>query len=135
MGFLDRSKPLQDLPRFGDLSETDMQRICEAGREVKVPAGWSLIGESTPPDQVYLVIDGELEVVRHGTKIAELGRGDIVGEIGVTAHRLRTGTVTAKTALEMLHLTHSAFQELYDGLPAFRSAVDATVDQRLAELD
>lgn len=135
MGFLDRSKPLQDLPRFGDLSEADMQRIVKAGREVKVPAGWSLIGESTPPDQVYLVIDGQLEVVRHGTRIAELGRGDIVGEIGVAAHRLRTGTVTATTPLEMLHLTHAAFEELYDGMPAFRKAVDTTVEQRLAELD
>ncbi len=81
------------------------------------------------------MIDGQLEVGRHGTRIAELGRGDIVGEIGVAVHRLRTGTVTATTPLEMLHLTHAAFEELYDGMPAFRKAVDTTVEQRLAELD
>jgi len=134
MSFLKRSRPFHDLPRFGNLSEAEMQRVCEAGREVHVPEGWSLLTESTPPDQAYLVVDGRLEVRRHGRRVAELGRGDIVGEIGVAAHRLRTGTVTALSPLEMLHLTQDSFQKLYDDLPAFRSAVDETVESRLREL-
>jgi CRP-like cAMP-binding protein len=134
MSFLKRSRPFHDLPRFGDLSEAEMKRVCEAGREVHVAEGWSLLNESTPPDQAYLVVEGTLEVKHHGKKIAELGRGDIVGEIGVAAHRLRTGTVTAVTALEMLHLTQKAFQQLYDDIPAFRAAVDETVESRLREL-
>ena len=128
MSFLKRSRPFHDLPRFGDLSEAEMKRVCESGREVHVPE------ESTPPDQAYLVVEGTLEVKHHGKKIAELGRGDIVGEIGVAAHRLRTGTVTAVTALEMLHLTQKSFQQLYDDIPAFRAAVDETVSSRLSEL-
>ena len=134
MSFLKRSRPFHDLPRFGHLSEDEMKRVCEAGREVHVPEGWSLLSESTPPDQAYLVVEGTLEVKHHGKKVAELGRGDIVGEIGITAHRLRTGTVTALTPLEMLHLTQQAFQKLYDDIPAFRSAVDETVSSRLQEL-
>jgi CRP-like cAMP-binding protein len=134
MSFLKRSRPFHDLPRFGDLSEAEMKRVCESGREVHVPEGWSLLNESTPPDQAYLVVEGTLEVKHHGKKIAELGRGDIVGEIGVAAHRLRTGTVTAVTALEMLHLTQKSFQQLYDDIPAFRAAVDETVSSRLSEL-
>lgn len=134
MAFLHRSKPLADLPRFGDLSEREMREVVEAGREVHVPEGWSLLKEATPPDQAYLVIDGRLSVMRHGEQVAELGRGDIVGEIGIAAHRLRTGTVTALTPLEMLHLTRPAFQDLYDRIPAFRSAVDSTVETRLRQL-
>jgi CRP/FNR family cyclic AMP-dependent transcriptional regulator len=134
MGFSNHPEPFTDLPRFGSLSADEMRTVCEAGREVHVPEGWSLLSESTPPDQVYLVIDGTLEVVRHGERIAELGRGDIVGEIGVAAHRLRTGTVTAVTGLEMLHLTHGAFSRLYDDIPTFRQAVDATVEERLSDL-
>lgn len=134
MSFLKRSRPLHDLPRFGDLSDAEMRKVCDAGREVHVPEGWSLLNESTPPDQAYLVIDGRLEVKHHGKRIAELTSGDIVGEIGLTEHRLRTGTVTALTSLEMLHLTQKAFQGLYDGMPAFRAAVDETVKSRLGEL-
>jgi len=134
MGFLDRSKPLSHLPRFGDLSDSDMKAVCKAGREVNVPERWSLITESTPPDQVYLVIEGKLEVVHHKERIAELGPGDIVGEIGVAAHRLRTSSVRAMTPLVMLHLTGEAFSKLYDSIPAFKSAVDSTVSERLSQL-
>jgi CRP/FNR family cyclic AMP-dependent transcriptional regulator len=134
MSFLKRSKPFEDVPRFGDLSKDEMQRVVDAGRAVHVPKGWSLLNESTPPDQAYLVIDGSLEVVHRGKRIAELGRGDIVGEIALTAHRLRTSTVTALEPLEMLNIPHEAFQELYDDIPAFRDAVDKTVESRLSEL-
>jgi CRP/FNR family transcriptional regulator, cyclic AMP receptor protein len=134
MGFLSRSKPLQHLPRFGDLSEAEMRRVCEAGREVNVPEGWSLLNESTPPDQAYLVIEGRVSVKQHGKEVAELGRGDIVGEMGVARHRLRNGTVTALTPLVMLHLTGEAFKGLYDGMPAFKTAVDETVATRLGGL-
>jgi CRP-like cAMP-binding protein len=134
MGFLDRRKPLRDLPRFGHLSDADMRKVCDAGREVNVPERWSLLTESTPPDQAYLVIEGRLQVVHHGRKIAELGPGDIVGEIGLAGHRLRTGGVTALTPLVMLHLTGQAFHDLYDGVPAFKEAVDTTMEERLAEL-
>jgi CRP/FNR family transcriptional regulator, cyclic AMP receptor protein len=134
MSFLKRSKPFEDVPRFGNLSKEEMQRVVEAGRAVHVPKGWSLLNESTPPDQAYLVIDGKLEVRHHGKVIAELGRGDIVGEIALTAHRLRTSTVTALEPLEMLNIPHDAFQELYDDIPSFREAVDKTVEERLGEL-
>jgi CRP-like cAMP-binding protein len=134
MGLLHRSKPLADLPRFADLSTDEMKRVVAAGREVRVPAGWSLLNESTPPDQAYLVIDGELEVRHQHKLVATLGRGDIVGEIGIARHRLRTGTVTATSPLEMLHLTQEAFQGLYDDIPAFRAAVDRTVEERLSQL-
>ncbi len=134
MSFLKRSKPFEDIPRFGDLSKDEMKRVVDSGRPVHVPKGWSLLNESTPPDQAYLVIDGTLEVVHKGKRIAKLERGDIVGEIALTAHRLRTGTVTALEPLEMLNIPHEAFQELYDDIPAFREAVDKTVESRLSEL-
>ena len=31
----------------------------------------------------------------------------------------------------MLHLTHEAFDKLYEGMPKFREAVDKTVAERL----
>ena len=131
MGFLHHDKPLKDLPRFGDLSQADMRKVCDAGREVNVPEGWSLLIESTPPDQAYLVIDGRLQVVQHGKQIAELGRGDIVGEMGVTKHKLRNSSVTGLTPLVMLHLTKESFNDLYKNLPSFHSAVDSTMADRL----
>lgn len=130
MGLLNWPRPLRNLPRFGDLSTAQMREVCEAGQEVNVPEGWSPITQSTPPDKAYLVIEGRLAVVTDGTQVAELGAGDIVGEMGLRDRRLRTATVTAVTPLTMLHFTPAAFRDLYDRMPAFRAAVDGAIAER-----
>ncbi|MQA77414.1 MAG: cyclic nucleotide-binding domain-containing protein [Streptosporangiales bacterium] len=133
MGFLEWPRPLRKLPRFGDLSEKEMREVCDAGQEVAVPQGWSPIAQSTAPDKAYLVIEGSLAVVADGDQIAELGPGDLVGEIGIRERRLRTATVSALTPARMLHFTPAAFRALYDRIPAFRDAVDGAVAVRQAD--
>lgn len=130
MGFLRGSRPLAQLPGLADLTSGEMREVCGAGSEVTVPDGWSLIAQSTPPDKAYLVIEGRLAVLANGEQVAELGPGDLVGEIGLREHRLRTATVTARTPLKLLHFTPEAFSGLCDRIPAFRAAVDSTVSAR-----
>ena len=67
--------------------------------------------------------------------VARLGRGDVVGEIGLVARRLRTATVTALTDLETLAFPRADFQRLREESPAFDAWVSRTARQRLAEED
>jgi CRP/FNR family cyclic AMP-dependent transcriptional regulator len=126
---LGRTSP-RDLPLFADLSGRDIRDIFRAGEEVSVPAGWSLILESTPPDAAYLILSGTAAVREKGQEIAVLGPGDIAGEVGVRKNQLRTATVTAKSRLQLLHFTREKFDELTRRLPAFRDAIDATIAER-----
>lgn len=133
MAFLKRPERLKELPRFRDLSDAEMRQIAEAGTIVTVPEHWSMIGEGGPPDQVYLIVEGRVSVTSHGKELAVLEPGHIVGEISQTQHILRTATVTALTPLELLHITPEAFKDLCVKVPAFQQAVDATVEERLAD--
>lgn len=135
MAILKRPERLKDLPRFGALSSGEMRKIAGAGTIVTVPERWSMIWEGSPPDQVYLIVEGRVSVTRGGKEIAQLEPGHIVGEISASEHVLRTATVTALTELELLHLTPAAFGELRRSIPAFQRAVDATVTERLADRD
>jgi CRP-like cAMP-binding protein len=65
-----------------------------------------------------------------GEEIAELGPGEIAGEVGVRQNRLRTATVTAKSRLQLLHFTREKFDDLTNRLPAFRKAIDETIAER-----
>ncbi|MGH3735433.1 MAG: cyclic nucleotide-binding domain-containing protein [Micromonosporaceae bacterium] len=132
MGLLQDPKPLKDVPRFCDLAEGEMREVCRAGREVTVPDGWSLIWEKTPADKAYLILEGSAAVQQGGTTIAELGPGDLVGEMALRDRKLRTATVSATTPLRLLHLTGEAFGDLYQRVPSFRNAVDAAVAERTA---
>jgi len=99
---LGRTSP-RDLPLFAHLTGGQIEDIFNAGEDVSVPAGWSLIGEMTPPDAAYLILSGSAVVREKGEDIAELGPGEIVGEVGVRQNQLRTATVTARSRLQLLH--------------------------------
>ncbi len=133
MGFLQWPKPLKDLPRFCDLSERGMEEVCERGREVTVPKGWAFIGEKTPADTAYLLLKGRAAVLVQGEQVAELGPGDIVGEVGLRHNRLRTATVFALDPLTLLAFTQPEFDDLYDRIPAFKDAVDSAIAERVGQ--
>ncbi len=124
-----RTSP-RDLPLFASLTGGQIKDIFKAGEEVTVPAGWSLIGEMTPPDAAYLILDGSAVVRQRGERLAELGPGEIVGEVDIRQNRLRTATVTAKTRLQLLHFSKDDFVRLTDSIPGFRTAIDETIAER-----
>ncbi|HZO68837.1 MAG TPA: cyclic nucleotide-binding domain-containing protein [Kribbellaceae bacterium] len=126
---LGRTSP-RDLPLFAHLTGGQIEDIFKAGEDVSVPAGWSLIGEMTPPDAAYLILSGSAVVREKGEDIAELGPGEIVGEVGVRQNQLRTATVTARSRLQLLHFSKTEFDRLTRQIPEFRKAIDETIAER-----
>lgn len=115
---------LKALGTFGGASEDDLKVVVEAGQVVTVPAGWSLIWDRTPADKAYVILDGEVEVHHDGAHLATLGSGDLIGEVAILRHRLRSATVTAVSPLTVLHLSREALERLYVAVPAVHAALD-----------
>ena len=130
MGLLQRQRPLRHCRHFGALDVREMRLVCDAGQEVTVPERWSFIWENTPGDRAYLLLDGTASVLVGGEQIAELGPGDLVGEVALRSRRLRTAAVTAATPLTLLSFTKDQFDDLLRRVPGFRDAVDAAVEAR-----
>jgi CRP/FNR family transcriptional regulator, cyclic AMP receptor protein len=133
MGLLQKSRALRNCRHFADLDQREMRMVCDAGLEVTVPERWSFIWENTPGDRAYLLLDGQATVLVGGEQIAELGPGDLVGEVALRSRRLRTAAVTATTPLTLLSFTQERFDDLYRRVPAFREAVDTTVAARTGD--
>lgn len=127
----DATGQLQQISRFGDLTDAEIALIARAGTAVNVPADWSLIWEKTPADKAYLILDGEVSVRREGVEIARLGPGDTVGESAIVAHRLRSASVVSLTPLQVLHFTAEAVKDLLQASPRFREALEQTTRERL----
>lgn len=122
---------LDELDAFPGASKSDLKKIALAGHAVTIPQGWSLMWERTPADKAYVVLRGTLSV-RHGhDEFAEIGEGELVGEMAIINHQLRNATVVAATDLEVLHFTKEAVEGLRGTVPAFREAVEASTVSRL----
>jgi CRP/FNR family transcriptional regulator, cyclic AMP receptor protein len=119
------------MPIFEGFTDDEVQRIKNAGTFVTVPADWSPIWEKTPSDKAYIVLSGEVSVRKDGNEIARLGPGEIIGELGIVNHKLRTASIVTLGKAEMLHFTSEKLQSLCEDVPAFKEALDRTAQERL----
>lgn len=122
---------LKQLNRLESLSDKELQKVVAKGRHVHLPADWSLIWEKTSADKAYLIVDGEVSVRKHGDEIAKLGPGDVIGEMAIVGHKLRSASVVSLTPVEVIHFTKESLQELLDEVPAFGEALRETTSDRL----
>ncbi len=122
---------LEKLHRLEDLNARDLKTVIDKGRHVRLPANWSLIWEKTPADKAYLIIDGEVAVRKGKEEIARLGPGDVIGEMAIVGHKLRSASVVSLTPVEVIHFTKESLEELLDEVPAFGQALRETTSDRL----
>jgi CRP-like cAMP-binding protein len=122
---------LQELSRLEALSDEDIKRVVDKGTRVHLPAQWALLWEKTPADKAYLIVDGEVSVRKGKQEVARLGPGDVIGEMAIVEHKLRSASVVSMTELDVIHFTREALEELLDEVPSFGEAIRATTQDRL----
>lgn len=109
-------------PVFKDCSKDDLQDLALHANRTSIPANWPLIHQETPADACYVILDGDADVLVNGTKVASITAGAVVGEAGLTGHKLRNAQVTSTTRLDLLHIDASEFTALTQRRPALKSA-------------
>jgi CRP/FNR family cyclic AMP-dependent transcriptional regulator len=126
-----RIEQLAKLDRFKDFSDDEIRMIIGRSTYLTVPDGWALMAENTPADKAYLILSGEVSVRRHGAEVARVGAGDLIGEMALVNHRLRSATVVTETPLEALHFTAEAVADLNAKIPHFHEAITGATEERL----
>lgn len=100
---------------------------------VTYPAGERILVEGERSDHVEIILHGTARVIAGGTEyaLADLGPGDVIGEVSALAGGDRVATVTASTDVSTHRLTRDAFEELMASDQAFADAVMAEATARL----
>jgi CRP-like cAMP-binding protein len=128
-----RIEELARVNRFQDFSDQEIHDVVAAATYLTVPQNWALMVEQQPADKAYLILSGEVSVRRHGEEVARLGAGEVIGEMALVNHKLRSATVVADTPLEVLHFTDETVATLTQRIPRFRSALVGAVEERIAK--
>lgn len=126
---------LREIARFADLSAEELKAVAQAGTHLHLPADWALMSETTPADKAYVILSGRVAIRKNGEQIAEIGAGDILGEVGILERRLRTAGAVSLTELTVLHFTNADLKRLVDEVPAFGQALQATAREHLSSDD
>ncbi|HEX6744097.1 MAG TPA: cyclic nucleotide-binding domain-containing protein [Solirubrobacteraceae bacterium] len=96
---------LKKIPVFADLSDEERDHIAALAAEVSVPEGKELVREGDYSYDVLAIEEGTASVDRHGEHIADLGPGDVFGEMGVLRREQRNATVVATSPMLLVTLT------------------------------
>jgi CRP-like cAMP-binding protein len=108
---------LQRIPVFAGLGDGALGHIAALAAEVSVPAGKELVREGDYSYDLLAIEEGTARVERHGEHIADLGPGDIVGEMGVLERSQRNATVTATSPMLLVTLTGWDVRKLRKSVP------------------
>ncbi|MBI3660524.1 redoxin domain-containing protein [Candidatus Acetothermia bacterium] len=123
------------LPR---LSKELLVQTTQKLQTVKFSAGEMVFERGDAPDHFYIVVRGEVEVIRrdpHGREqiLSRLQPGDFFGEIGLLTEARRTAAVRAKTDLEVLALDWDAFRKVVEASEPTSTDFAKIVRERLAK--
>jgi CRP-like cAMP-binding protein len=106
---------LRRIPLFADCTKNELQEIARITEERTVESGAVLIREGESGHEAFVVVDGSFEVSRRGAgRVAEIGSGDVVGEMALFSNRPRNATVTAVTAAHLVRVRDTDFLALLD---------------------
>jgi UDP-N-acetylenolpyruvoylglucosamine reductase len=116
---------ISSAPLFADLPAAELEELAAAMGEAEVDAGTEVVTVDESGSTVYLIEEGEAEVIGAGgpTPVV-LGPGDTFGEIALllTAGQ-RTATVVARTPMKLLALSGPDFERIQGQLPEFESTL------------
>lgn len=101
----------------------------------KFEPGDALVHEGAEVGALYLIASGHVRVVKQDESgesliLAELGPGDVVGEIGVVLRRPATATVVATHPTVALELSRKAFEDAIKEHPALLGELYQLATQR-----
>lgn len=121
---------LADVDLFADLSEEEREEVAGIMRLARVPVGNVLTAEGDASSKFFVILEGAMTVHRNGRHVADLGPGDVVGEMGTLALHPRNATVIATLPSAIGVLMGWDLRSLAERFPAVRTRADAIVASR-----
>jgi serine/threonine protein phosphatase PrpC len=149
LGIIGAEKTRRALARsslFAAFTESELMRVQKIALGRLVPPGETVVAQGSAVDELYLVMEGEMSVVRDGEPFGKLGPGDPFGAMALnhdpdTEVSLRTDTLTqllvfplteiktllasdtaiaAKLALAALERVHQRHHRVIDSYSRYR---------------
>jgi CRP-like cAMP-binding protein len=123
---------LRQVPLFAKLDKKGLQDVAHIADELDLPAGKEMATEGDRGREFFVLLKGEAEVTKNGTRINTMKEGDFFGEIALISKMPRTATVTATTNVDVLVITERAFDNLMKKSPDIGRSVAEALAERVA---
>ncbi len=120
---------------FQGISENEFNEIKSLFKPVYFPKGTPLIKEGEWGDEVYILKKGSCVVIKKGKVLAELTKGDIIGEMSPLEKKPRSATVVATENVELFETSKDSFFNLLKTKHTLALGLLKTLSGRIRMMD
>lgn len=141
MTTIDKKSIIQKIPLFASLPDHEIHNLAESLRTTLYPAGDVLFREGDHGDRFFVVLDGEIEIIKamdtpEAHSLGVRGVGEYIGEMSLlNPDGKRTASVRAHTDLHALEMTRADFDALLYRHPPMAYEMTRVLSNRLTAAD
>jgi len=103
---------LARLPLLARAPREEVAALAARAREVEIGAREEVYAQGAPADDMYVVIEGRVDIVTNSQVVAEIGRGGWFGELALLHDEPRRSTVRASVPSVLLRVDGPGFVRL-----------------------
>jgi CRP-like cAMP-binding protein len=125
---------LKAIPIFSELSDEEAHRLAAFASETSIAEGQILMKEGDYSVELIAIEEGSADVIQNGEKIASLGEGALIGEIGLFERQPRNADVVATSPMRVLKLTHWEIRRMSeDTVDRIKQLIEERTQQGVAD--
>lgn len=131
---------LERVELFRPIPPAGLARLAERGVSRRFAAGEVLMRQDEPSQTMFVILEGRVRVERamedgRTVPLAELGPGDVVGEMGLLDAAPRSATVTALEDARVLEIHATVLKVVLIEHPAVSTTLLRILSRRLRSTD
>jgi CRP-like cAMP-binding protein len=113
----------------------DLSIFASAADAEVFPSGHRFFTTGDPGETMYVVLEGEVDIVLRGKVLESVHQGGIFGEMALIDHLERSADVVAKTDVRVAAIDQKRFLYLVRNHPFFALEVMKVMTDRLRRFD
>jgi len=129
-----RANQLKKLPFFKDFGDAEIWEMLRWSEWLEFDDEEIAIYEGELDDDIYVIVSGEMDVIKGDNVIANVRRGELIGEIAFLTKRKRTATVRAHGHCATLRINANQIEQASESCQIqFQRLLITTLTDRLVK--
>ena len=124
---------LQSLSMFKDLGDEELTEAARIAEPMQFSDGEAFVREGELGHDLFVITEGKVVIRRAGRIIAELGPGEVVGEMAVLDREPRSADAVAVGTVQTLRIQGEELLGLVEQRPPFARAIIRVLTRRLRD--
>lgn len=98
-------------------------------------SGETIFREGDPGDYMFVIVEGQVDILVHGKVVDHLVAGSVFGEMALIDGMKRSGTALARTDCRLAAISEKRFLRLIEQTPRFALQIMGVIAERLRRTD